>query len=75
MWPRDGIALPNYCWGRCGLPLFESWLSFTEAVCARRQRDYGPATDMWAVACIMGEIADGNPLLPGRDELDQLYVT
>jgi len=27
--------------------------------------DYGKEIDMWAVACIMCEIIDGNPLFPG----------
>ena len=29
---------------------------------------------MWAIACIMGELADGDPLFPGDSEIDQLYV-
>ncbi len=28
---------------------------------------------MWAVACIMGELVDGQPLFPGENEIDQLY--
>ena len=35
---------------------------------------YGPEVDMWAIACIMGELADGDPLFPGDSEIDQLYV-
>lgn len=27
--------------------------------------DYGKEIDMWAVACIMCELIDGNPLFPG----------
>ena len=29
---------------------------------------------MWAIACIMGEITDGQPLFPGDDDFDQLCV-
>lgn len=29
---------------------------------------------MWAVACIMGELIDGQPLFPGENEIDQLYL-
>lgn len=29
---------------------------------------------MWAIACIMGELIDGNPLFPGDNEVDQLYL-
>ncbi len=30
--------------------------------------------DMWAIACIMGELIDGQPLFPGENEIDQLYL-
>ena len=29
---------------------------------------------MWAIACIMGELIDGQPLFPGENEIDQLYL-
>ena len=31
---------------------------------------YGFAVDMWAIACIMGELVDGEPLFPGDNEID-----
>ena len=37
-------------------------------------RVYGPAVDMFAIGCIMGEITDGNPLMPGESELDQMSL-
>ena len=33
---------------------------------------YGPDVDFWAVGCIMGELADGNPMFPGENETDQI---
>ena len=33
---------------------------------------YGPEVDYWAIGCIMGELADGNPMFSGEDEVDQL---
>ena len=33
---------------------------------------YGPEMDYWAIGCIMGELADGEPLFPGEDEVDQI---
>ncbi len=33
---------------------------------------YGPEVDYWAIGCIMGELADGDPMFPGEDEVDQL---
>lgn len=33
---------------------------------------YGPEMDNWAIGCIMGELADGDPLFPGENELDQI---
>jgi cyclin-dependent kinase-like len=32
--------------------------------------NYGKPIDMWAVACIMGELYDGQPLFPGENEID-----
>lgn len=29
---------------------------------------------MWAIACIMGELIDGQPLFPGENQIDQLYL-
>lgn len=36
--------------------------------------DYSREIDMWAVGCIMCELIDGNPLFPGENELDQLFL-
>lgn len=36
-------------------------------------QNYGKPIDLWAVACIMGELIDGQPLFPGENEIDQLY--
>ena len=35
---------------------------------------YGKEVDVWAIACIAGEISDGQPLFPGQSELDQLHL-
>lgn len=35
---------------------------------------YGKPSDLWAVGCIMGELIDGQPLFPGQNEIDQLYL-
>jgi cyclin-dependent kinase-like len=37
-------------------------------------RSYGGEVDMFAIVCVHGEIADGQPLLPGKSELDQLRL-
>lgn len=29
---------------------------------------------MWAVGCMMGELIDGNPMFPGENQLDQLFL-
>ena len=36
--------------------------------------DYGKPVDLWAIGCIMGELTDGQPLFPGDNEIDQLYM-
>jgi cell division cycle 2-like len=33
---------------------------------------YGPEIDMWSVGCIFGELLTKEPLLQGKDEVDQL---
>lgn len=33
---------------------------------------YGPAVDMWSVGCIFGELLTREPLLQGRNEVDEL---
>jgi cyclin-dependent kinase-like len=35
---------------------------------------YGPEVDYWAIGCIMGELADGDPMFPGDNEIDQLNM-
>ena len=35
---------------------------------------YGPEVDYWAIGCIMGELADGDPLFDGSNEIDQILV-
>ena len=37
------------------------------------QPNYGKPVDMWAIACILGELTDGQPLFPGDNEVDQLF--
>ncbi|CAD8081646.1 unnamed protein product [Paramecium primaurelia] len=36
--------------------------------------NYGKQVDIWAIGCIMGELIDGQPLFPGENEMDQLYL-
>ena len=35
---------------------------------------YGKEIDMWAVGCIMGEMLNGQPMFPGENELDQIFL-
>lgn len=34
---------------------------------------YGPAVDVWSLACIMSEIVSKTALFPGDSEIDQIY--
>lgn len=36
--------------------------------------NYGKTADMWAIACILGELIDGQPIFPGDDEVEQLFL-
>lgn len=35
---------------------------------------YGPAVDMWSVGCIFAELLLGKPILPGKNEFEQLQL-
>jgi cyclin-dependent kinase-like len=35
---------------------------------------YGKPADLWALGCIIGELVDSQPMFPGDDEVDQLYL-
>ncbi|XP_033104925.1 cyclin-dependent kinase-like 1 [Anneissia japonica] len=35
---------------------------------------YGPPVDVWAIGCVMAELSNGQPLWPGRSDVDQLYL-
>ncbi|XP_054883876.1 cyclin-dependent kinase-like 1 isoform X2 [Poeciliopsis prolifica] len=35
---------------------------------------YGPPVDVWAVGCVFAELLSGNPLWPGKSDVDQLYL-
>lgn len=37
-------------------------------------QNYSKPVDLWAIACIMGELIDGQPLFPGENEIDQLFL-
>ena len=34
--------------------------------------EYSTAVDMWSIGCIMGELIQKEPLLPGKGEIDQI---
>ncbi|XP_062523467.1 cyclin-dependent kinase-like 1 [Corticium candelabrum] len=35
---------------------------------------YGPAVDIWAIGCVFAELIDGQALLPGKSDVDQLFL-
>jgi len=35
---------------------------------------YGPPVDVWAIGCVFAELLCGEPLWPGRSDVDQLYL-
>ncbi|GER49609.1 cyclin dependent kinase C [Striga asiatica] len=46
--------------------------SFSNDVNANLTNRYGPAVDMWSVGCIFAELLYGKPILPGKNEPEQL---
>eukprot|EP00850_Spirogloea_muscicola_P014279 SM000101S09277 [mRNA] locus=s101:318117:321397:+ [translate_table: standard] len=39
------------------------------------ENKYGPAVDMWSVGCIFAELLHTKPILPGKNEVEQLNLT
>lgn len=37
-------------------------------------RKYTPAVDMWSAGCIFAELVHGRPIMPGKNEMDQLKL-
>jgi len=37
-------------------------------------KNYGLDIDYWSVGCIMGELIDGNPIFPGENDMEQIYM-
>jgi len=37
-------------------------------------KNYGMEIDYWSVGCIMGELIDGNPIFPGENDMEQIYM-
>ena len=35
---------------------------------------YGPPVDVWAIGCVTAELIAGEPLWPGKSDVDQLYL-
>ena len=35
---------------------------------------YGFPVDVWAIGCVFAELITGQPLWPGKSDLDQLYL-
>jgi serine/threonine protein kinase len=38
--------------------------------CVLRSENYGPASDIFAIGCLMCELFNNDPLFPGKNELD-----
>lgn len=48
------------------------WYRAPELLLGSTKYDF--SVDVWAIGCIMGELTDGQPLFPGKNEIDQLYI-
>lgn len=38
------------------------------------ETEYSTAVDMWSIGCIMGELIQKEPLMPGKGEIDQMNL-
>lgn len=47
------------------------WYRAPELVVGDAQ--YGPPVDVWAIGCVFGELLNGEPIWPGKSDVDQLY--
>jgi cyclin-dependent kinase-like len=61
--PNEGAILTDYVATR--------WYRSPDLLLTDR---YGKPSDIWAIGCIMGELFDGRPLFPGKNQIDQLTL-
>ena len=62
--PQNGENMTDYVATR--------WYRPPELVLGFKQ--YDGTVDVWAMACILGELLDGQPLFPGENDVDQLHI-
>ena len=48
------------------------WYRAPELILGNTQ--YTKSVDLWAVACILGELTDGEPMFPGDNEIHTLKL-
>jgi serine/threonine protein kinase len=50
------------------------WYRAPELLLCAGDGDYGPAVDVWAAGCILGELLGRRPLFPGKDYVQQIEL-
>lgn len=68
---RSYLKNPAWLSRRFVSTLLFSWYRAPELVVGDAQ--YGPAVDVWAIGCVFGELLNGQPIWPGKSDVDQLY--
>eukprot|EP00980_Cylindrotheca_fusiformis_P012531 scaffold3079_cov119-Cylindrotheca_fusiformis.AAC.7 len=48
------------------------WYRAPELLMQRNYSSYSFGIDMWAVGCVFAELLQGSPLIPGKDDEDQI---
>ena len=71
MYVKLSTTLCDFLIGRISPLTFFRWYRAPELVVG--DVNYGPPVDVWAIGCVFGELLNGQPIWPGKSDVDQLY--
>lgn len=66
---RDSFAVPGDAYTDY---VATRWYRAPELLVGDTQ--YGSSVDVWATGCVFAELLTGQPLWPGKSDVDQLYL-
>jgi len=67
-----GLSRHIYDGQRCTLNVVSLWYRAPELLMQRNFSLYSFGIDLWAVGCVFAELLQGAPLIPGKNENDQM---
>mmetsp|Transcript_32274 Transcript_32274/g.78506 ORF Transcript_32274/g.78506 Transcript_32274/m.78506 type:complete len:360 (-) Transcript_32274:1204-2283(-) len=67
-----GLSRHIYQGQRCTVNVVSLWYRAPELLMQRNFSSYSFGIDLWAVGCVLAELLEGSPLIPGTDDNDQI---